>query len=124
MKVSFQFKLFISLVAFFSVLFALLGVYYYFDASRQLYKEMSARAKIQAQEIALMPDLRQQVAREDALAIKPFMQNIAAHSDASFIVIGDRRGVHLFHAYSQSPTSRSAMRLRRISLCWIKLHKA
>ena len=97
MKVSFQFKLFISLVAFFSVLFALLGVYYYFDASRQLYQEMSARAKIQAQEIALMPDLRQQVAREDALAIKPFMQNIAAHSDASFIVIGDRRGVHLFH---------------------------
>ncbi|MFS6958735.1 hypothetical protein, partial [Klebsiella pneumoniae] len=50
MKVSFQFKLFISLVAFFSVLFALLGVYYYFDASRQLYQEMSARAKIQAQE--------------------------------------------------------------------------
>ena len=88
MKVSFQFKLFISLVAFFSVLFALLGVYYYFDASRQLYQEMSARAKIQAQEIALMPDLRQQVAREDALARKPFMQNIAAHSDASFIVIG------------------------------------
>ena len=64
MKVSFQFKLFISLVAFFSVLFALLGVYYYFDASHQLYQEMSARAKIQAEEIALMPDLRQQVARE------------------------------------------------------------
>ena len=98
MKVSFQFKLFISLVAFFSVLFALLGVYYYFDASHQLYQEMSARAKIQAEEIALMPDLRQQVAREDALAIKPFMQNIAAHSDASFIVIGDKRGVHLFHS--------------------------
>lgn len=98
MKVSFQFKLFISLVAFFSVLFALLGVYYYFDASHQLYQEMSARAKIQAEEIALMPDLRQLVAREDPLAIKPFMQNIAAHSDASFIVIGDKRGVHLFHS--------------------------
>lgn len=98
MKVSFQFKLFISLVAFFSVLFTLLGVYYYFNASHQLYQEMSARAKIQAEEIALMPDLRQLAAREDALAIKPFMQNIAAHSDASFIVIGDKRGVHLFHS--------------------------
>lgn len=98
MKVSFQFKLFISLVAFFSVLFALLGVYYYFDASHQLYQEMSARAKIQAEEIALMPNLRQQVALEDPQAIKPFMQNIAAHSDASFIVIGDKRGVHLFHS--------------------------
>lgn len=61
MKVSFQFKLFISLVAFFSVLFALLGVYYYIDASHQLYQEMSTRAKIQAEEIALMPDLRRQV---------------------------------------------------------------
>ena len=27
-----------------------------------------------------------------------FMQQIAAHSDASFIVIGDRQGVHLFHS--------------------------
>ncbi|MCR2777142.1 hypothetical protein NQ116_19640 [Enterobacter kobei] len=53
MKVSFQIKLFISLVAFFSVLFALLGGYYYADVGKQLYQEMSARAKIQAEEIAL-----------------------------------------------------------------------
>lgn len=98
MKVSFQFKLFISLVAFFSILFALLGVYYYFDASHQLYQEMSTRAKIQAEEIALMPNLRQQVARRDPQAINAFMQEIAARSDASFIVVGDARGVHLFHS--------------------------
>ncbi len=35
---------------FFSVLFIALGIYYYFDASRQLYQEMSARAKIQAED--------------------------------------------------------------------------
>ncbi|TCW12865.1 two-component system cit operon sensor histidine kinase CitA [Raoultella sp. BIGb0138] len=98
MKVSFQFKLFISLVAFFSVLFALLGVYYYIDASHQLYQEMSTRAKIQAEEIALMPNLRQQVLEDDPQTLNPFMQKIAAHSDASFIVIGDARGVHLFHS--------------------------
>ncbi|VTN13964.1 Sensor histidine kinase CitA [Raoultella terrigena] len=91
MKVSFQFKLFISLVAFFSILFALLGVYYYFDASHQLYQEMSTRAKIQAEEIALMPNLRQQVARKDPQAINAFMQEIAAHSDASFILLATRR---------------------------------
>ena len=91
MKLSFQYKLFISLVAFFSVLFIALGIYYYFDASRQLYQEMSARAKIQAEEIALMPNLRQQVSRHDPQAIQAFMQQIAAHSDASFIVIGDRQ---------------------------------
>ncbi len=98
MKFSFPYKLFISLVAFFSVLFIALGIYYYFDASRQLYQEMSARAKIQAEEIALMPNLRQQVSRHDPQAIQAFMQQIAAHSDASFIVIGDRQGVHLFHS--------------------------
>ena len=52
MKVSFQIKLFISLVAFFSVLFALLGGYYYVDVGRQLYQEMSARAKIQAEDLS------------------------------------------------------------------------
>jgi two-component system cit operon sensor histidine kinase CitA len=93
----FQFKLFISLVAFFSVLFALLGVYYYFDASHQLYQEMSTRAKIQAEEIALMPDLRQQVSRKTA-GDNGVYAKIAAHSDASFIVIGDAQGVHLFHS--------------------------
>lgn len=98
MKVSFQFKLFISLVAFFSVLFALLGAYYYVDASHQLYQEMSARARIQAEEIALMPELRRQVSRDDPQALTSFMRDIAAHSDASFIVVGDARGVHLFHS--------------------------
>ena len=98
MKVSFQFKLFISLVAFFSVLFALLGVYYYIDASHQLYQEMSTRAKIQAEEIALMPDLRQQVIAKDRQPLTSLMQKIAARSDASFIVIGDAQGVHLFHS--------------------------
>ncbi|WP_380178783.1 ATP-binding protein [Kalamiella sp. sgz302252] len=98
MKVSFQIKLFISLVAFFSVLFVLLGCYYYFDVNRQLYQEMSGRAKIQAEEIALIPSLRKAVAKKDIREIKPFMQNLATRSDASFIVIGDNRGRHLYHS--------------------------
>lgn len=106
MKLSFQYKLFISLVAFFSVLFIALGIYYYFDASRQLYQEMSARAKIQAEEIALMPNLRQQVSRHDPQAIQAFMQQIAAHSDASFIVIGDRRGCICFIRSIRSGSAR------------------
>lgn len=98
MKLSFQIKLFISLVLFFSVLFALLGGYYYVDMGRQLYQEMSGRARIQAEEIALIPTLRQEVADKDIAAIKTYMQKLAAHSDASFIVIGDNRGMHLFHS--------------------------
>ncbi|TLV10689.1 sensor histidine kinase [Klebsiella indica] len=98
MRVSFQIKLFISLVLFFSGLFVLLGVYYYQDMSRQLYQEMSARAKIQAEEIAIIPSLRQSVAKKDIPAISQFMQKLVIHSDASFIVIGDNKGLHLFHS--------------------------
>ncbi|POP42015.1 histidine kinase [Superficieibacter electus] len=98
MKLSFQIKLFISLVAFFSVLFVLLGSYYYIDVGRQLYQEMSIRAKIQAEEIALIPGLPAMTAQKDIPALHAFMQKIAAHSDASFIVIGDNKGVHLFHS--------------------------
>lgn len=98
MKVSFQIKLFISLVAFFSVLFALLGGYYYVDVGRQLYQEMSTRAKIQAEEIALIPSLRKEVEEKDIRAIREFMFQIATRSDASFIVIGDNNGLHLFHS--------------------------
>ncbi len=98
MKVSFQIKLFISLVAFFSVLFALLGSYYYIDVGRQLYQEMSVRAKIQAEEIAIIPSLRKQVADKNIPAIHDFMQKLVARSDASFIVIGDNKGLHLYHS--------------------------
>ncbi|MDK9362660.1 ATP-binding protein [Lelliottia wanjuensis] len=98
MKVSFQIKLFISLVVFFSVLFALLGGYYYVDVGRQLYQEMSTRAKIQAEEIAIIPTLRKEVEKKDIKAIREFMFKIAVRSDASFIVIGDNKGLHLFHS--------------------------
>lgn len=70
MRVSFQIKLFISLVIFFSGLFALLAGYYYFDVARELYKEMSLRAKIQAEEIALIPDLRKAVEEKNSTAIR------------------------------------------------------
>ncbi|MGP3591412.1 ATP-binding protein [Vagococcus sp. WN89Y] len=98
MKVSFQIKLFISLVLFFSGLFVLLGIYYYKDVGRQLYQEMSARAKIQAEEIAIIPNLRLAVAKNDITQLTQFMREVALHSDASFIVIGDSKGIHLFHS--------------------------
>ena len=94
MKVSFQIKLFISLVLF----FILLGGYYYIDVGRQLYQEMSTRAKIQAEEIAIIPNLRKSVAEKDIPAIAEFMQQVVDRSDASFIVIGDDKGIHLFHS--------------------------
>ncbi|WP_205952117.1 sensor histidine kinase [Pantoea stewartii] len=98
MKLSFQTKLFLSLVVFSSVLFVLLGSYYYVSITRQLYQAMSMRAKVQADEIALIPELRKAVADQDIPAINMLMRAIARKSDASFMVIGDNRGLHLFHS--------------------------
>ena len=63
---------------------------------------MSTRAKIQAEEIAIIPVLRENVARKDISAITNFMHKIAARSDASFIVVGDNQGRHLFHSLCSS----------------------
>lgn len=98
MRVSFQIKLFFSLVIFFSGLFIVLGIYYYQEIGQQLYQEMSTRAKIQAEEIAVMPRLSQVVEEKNIPAINQIMYKIASHSDASFIVIGDDKAIHLFHS--------------------------
>jgi len=98
MRVSFQIKLFFSLVIFFSGLFIALGIYYYQGIDQQLYQEMGIRAKIQAEEIAVMPRLSQVVEEKNIPAINKIMYKIAPHSDASFIVIGDDKAIHLFHS--------------------------
>lgn len=98
MKLSFQTKLFLSLVVFSSVLFVLLGSYYYVSITRQLYQAMSMRAKVQADEIALIPELKKAVADRDIPTINVLMKAIARKSDASFIVIGDNQALHLFHS--------------------------
>ncbi len=82
---------------------------------------MSARAKIQAEEIALMPNLRQQVSRHDPQAIQAFMQQIAAHSDASFIVIGDRRGCICFIPSIRSGSARGWSAATTVRY-WRKVH--
>lgn len=102
MKLSFRIKLFIHLIAFFSVLFIGLGTYYYFDVGHQLYQEMSERARIQAEEISMIPALQKAVEQKDSNSIYSFMTDIARRSDASFIVIGDNNGKHLFHSASKN----------------------
>lgn len=95
---SFQIKLFIYLVVLFVTLFSIVGFYYYHDIERQLYEDMGLRAKVQAEEIALIPSLITAVENKDVSAINRLMMNISAHSDASYMVIGDGKAMHLFHS--------------------------
>ncbi|WP_437615288.1 hypothetical protein [Erwinia sp. V71] len=81
------------------LLFSLLGVYYYVIVDRQLYDEMGVRAKIQAEEIAVIPNLKLAIKENNIPAIHRLMSNIVKHSDASFVVIGDRNAIHLYREF-------------------------
>ncbi|MBF7956223.1 sensor histidine kinase [Rahnella victoriana] len=95
---SFQIKLFFYLMVLFMTLFSIVGVYYYQDIQRQLYEDMGIRAKVQAEEIALIPSLISVVENKDITEINSLMRNISARSDASYMVIGDGKAMHLFHS--------------------------
>jgi len=75
-----------------------IGIYYYYDQDKQLYAELGARAQVQAREIAMIPSLIDAVKRHDNGDITHLMDGLTQRSDASYIVIGDREGIHLYHS--------------------------
>ena len=100
-RLSFQVKLFLSLVMFSCLLLALLGTILFHFIDRQLHHDLGQRARVQASEIALMPGLAEKVARRDIAGIAALIQPLRNQSDASYIVIGDTQEHHLYH--SESP---------------------
>lgn len=101
LRIPFQVKLFLALVAFSCLLLALLGAILFHFIDRQLHHDIGQRARVQASEIALMPDLALKVANRDLAGIARLIQPLRNQSDASFIVIGDVHEQHLYH--SESP---------------------
>lgn len=101
LRMPFQVKLFLSLVVFSCLLLALLGAILFHIIDRQLHHDLGQRARVQASEIALMPGLAQKVQARDIAGIARLIQPLRDKSDASYIVIGDTRELHLYH--SQSP---------------------
>lgn len=57
LKLSFQIKLFLCLVAFSCLLLSCIGAYTYYQLDAQLHRDLGARAQVQAREIALIPSL-------------------------------------------------------------------
>ena len=100
-RLTFQMKLFLSLLAFSCLLLALLGTLLFHFIDRQLHHDLGQRARIQASEIALMPGLAAMVEQRDIPGIARLIQPLRAESDASYIVVGDVREQHLYH--SESP---------------------
>lgn len=101
LRLTFQIKLFLSLLAFSSVLLALVGAFLFHTIDRQLNHDLGNRAKVQASQIALMPGLSALVAAHDSAGVARLVAPLRAKSDASYIVVGDAHENHLYH--SQSP---------------------
>lgn len=97
-RLPFQLKLFLSLVAFSCLLLVLLGVLLFHFLDRQLHHDLGQRARLQASEIALMPGLAEKVQARDIAGIARFIQPLREQSDASYFVIGDRNEQHLYHS--------------------------
>ena len=84
LRLSFQVKLFLSLVAFSCLLLALLGVLLFHFIDRQLHHDLGQRARVQASEIALIPGLAEKVQQRDIPGIAQLIQPLRAESDASY----------------------------------------
>ncbi|PLV49008.1 sensor histidine kinase [Erwinia sp. B116] len=98
LKLSFQIKLFLCLVAFSCLLLAAIAGYSWYQLDAQLHRDLGARAQVQAREIALIPPLVAAVQADDPRQVAALMKPFRASSDASYIVVGDSQGRHLYHS--------------------------
>jgi two-component system cit operon sensor histidine kinase CitA len=94
---SFQTRTFLLLLMVSSGLSLVIGQYVYSRMQAALYEQIGIRARVQAQQIAVMPDVVTAVAAGDSARLRALILPLKAGSDASYIVIGDRSGRHLMH---------------------------
>lgn len=76
LKLSFQIKLFLCLVAFSCLLLTCIGAYTYYQLDAQLQRSRRPRP-VQAREIALIPSLVEAVEKHDAARIAALMKKSA-----------------------------------------------
>lgn len=97
-RLSFQIRLFLSLVACSCLLLGLIAYYLYHTLDQQLHRDLGLRAQVQAREIAQIPSLIEAMARGDRAALRQMGDRLRAQSDASYLVFGDRQARHLYHS--------------------------
>jgi len=95
---SFQTRTFLLLLAVSFALSLLIGQYVYARMESVLYGQIGLRAKVQAQQIAVMPDVVEAVARRDSVRLRTLVLPLMHATDANYIVIGDHDGLHLLHS--------------------------
>ncbi len=94
---SFRLKVFLLILALMSLQMAFMGLNFHNALMDTLEHQVSTRALIQAEEIASDPKLIQEVRIKNIPAIERVIGRLTKISDASFIVIGDEKGIRLSH---------------------------
>lgn len=94
---SFTTKLFLSLLIFSTMFLILLQSYIWNVTETNLYKNLGIKAKIQAKELSVIPNLVKYVEEKDTKKIAELVTFIFEQSDANYIVIGDNQAKRLFH---------------------------
>ncbi len=99
--ISFRKRVFILIFALLMVQMGIIGFNFHNTLLNTLEHQVGTRAIIQAQEIASDPELIQEVRIKNLPAIKRVIERLLKISDASFIVVGDKQGVRLFHPVTE-----------------------
>ncbi len=97
MQWRFRSQIFLLLISLLMIQALFMAWAFYQTLSSSLEHQVRTRALIQAKEIAIDPELISSVARRDITTIKAITERLMHYSDASFIVIGDKNGIRLFH---------------------------
>ena len=97
LKLSFQIKLFLCLVAFSCLLLTCIGAYTYYQLDAQLHRDLGARARCRRGKSPSFLRWWTQW-RTTTPPDRRADEKIRASSDASYIVIGDSHARHLYHS--------------------------
>ncbi|MDR3414504.1 MAG: sensor histidine kinase [Formivibrio sp.] len=94
---TFDVRLFLLLLCVSAILLFVVGYYVSQKMQESLYQQIGQRAEVQAKQIAAMPELINAVQTRNLPLIASIAQTMKQRTDASFIVIGDDQGRHLYH---------------------------
>ncbi|UGA57461.1 ATP-binding protein [Vibrio sp. VB16] len=94
---SFKGRVFVLILGLLMLQAVIMGFNFHNALIDTLHHQVGTRALIQAQEIASDPELIQEVRIKNVPAVEHVIDRLHGISDASFIVVGDEKGIRLSH---------------------------
>jgi len=96
-KLTFRIKIFLLLFGLLILQMSVMVWHFESTLYQSIKHQVGTRALIQAKEISSDPALIKQIELKDIASLKVTIDRLSAISDASFIVIGDEKGIRLSH---------------------------